>query len=40
MADVQAAREMGAQCPALLELVCEALGSTGSAPERMHLSDP
>ena len=35
-ADVQSAREMGAQCPALLELVCEALGSSGRGPGHMQ----
>ena len=34
--DVQTAREKGLLCPALFELVCEALESSGRGPERMH----
>lgn len=33
-ADVQAALVKGLLCPALLELVCEALESSGRGPER------
>ncbi len=33
--DVLSALMEGLMCPALVELVCEALGSTGGVPERL-----
>ena len=36
MADVQAALMKGVMCPALLELVCKALESSGREPGHMQ----
>ncbi len=34
-ADTKSAKMAGLMCPAVVELVCEALGSSGRAPERL-----